>query len=172
MLSLLGAMLSASWGTIRGALGFLVMNDNIWINVGPTYNIGRNVLHVACHRVMLGHHLLTAWGRRGLLSLSRDLAWWQLLLLCVVDGLRLRLNRLSVVLRLAHVLLVCVHFLMLHRGSQIRVIVKWLFTVLLLEGEIAIMGRHLLRLVVRVCWEALDQLVVLLDLLLVVLHRL
>ena len=90
------------------------------------------------------------------------------------------LCRLSLVGRLlAHVLMMgmvdgCIirYFLVLcvHCASHLVVVVERLFAGLL-QGEVSTVG-HLLRLVVLLGGQALDKLVVFLDLLLVVLHRL
>jgi len=75
-------------------------------------------------------------------------------------------------LRLAHILMMSliVSFLLLNSVSNLQILIKRLFWSLLLNGKVSSAVRNLLWLIVLLRRQTLDQLIVLLDLLLVVLH--
>ena len=167
-------MFAASRRPVWRALGLLVMHDNIWIYVGATDNVCRDVLHTTSH--LMVNHLLAArsWWRLLLNpTLSRYLVRRELLLLSIVEGFWLWLDRsCRIVLGLTQVLLVVVpiHFWMLNCSRHVTVFKRLLAR--LLQREVRAVCWHLLRLVMRICRQALDQLIVLLDFLLIVLHGL
>ena len=172
-LAMLCALLTTASRPRWSAFGLLVVDYDIWIYICTTDDVGRDLLHTVVHDLLdLASRL--AW----LLHLvSRNLTLRELLHLRgyrVIDIRGLRVNwyyRLAS-LRLTHILVVSlVEGLLLLDGTlKLLIVFKWLCRCLLERKVCAV--RHLLRLVVLLRGQTLNQLVVLLDLLLVVLHRL
>ena len=168
---MLGTVLATRCRTCWSWFSFLMVHYDIWIDVGAGDNVCGDVLHLLLlwlARILALHlplwhllHLLVSWGcivyiawvMTHLLSLGlicRLLAY--ILVMCMVDC------------RVISNLLV----LLVNHISQLCVVIEWLFTCLL-KGEVCAVG-HLLGLVMLLRGQALDKLIIFLDLLLVVLH--